>query len=96
MFFKKKKEKSDLESAIESRTSELVMPSETVQEDTEKIKNLSELVEIESKLTSLKRRFNPNQVLLVVSSLVGTALIIWHERDYPVPKAIQHLPKPKF
>lgn len=96
MFFKKQKEKSDLEEAIDVRTKELVKPSETVAEDTEKIKNLKDLVDIENVRTSLKRRFNLNQVLLVVSSLVGTALIIWHERDYPVPKAIQHLPKPKF
>lgn len=78
MWFQKK-EKTELDEAIEHRIVQL-NEDDSVEEDAKKIEKLKELVEIKEKLEGPKVTINPNTIATVAGSLIGSILIINHER----------------
>lgn len=79
MFGKKNKEKTALDKAIEDRIDELDV-NDNADQDEAKIENLKELVEVKEKLEGPKRSIDPNTILTIGGSLLGSLLIIGHER----------------
>lgn len=78
MFFKKK-EKTELDEAIELRIAQLD-EDDSVDDDRKKIDRLKELVEVKEKLEGPKKTIDPNTIGTILGSLVGSILIINHER----------------
>ena len=77
--FKKNKEKSALDKAIDERIEKLKVDDET-SKDKEKIENIKELVEVKEQLEGPKRSIDPNTILTVAGSLAGALLILGYER----------------
>lgn len=77
--FKKNKEKSALDVAIEERIEELDI-SDNSDQDEAKIENLKDLVEVKEKLEGPKRSIDPNTILTIAGSLAGALLILGYEK----------------
>lgn len=77
--FKRNKEKSALDEAIEARIEDLDV-NDNLDQDEAKIENLKELVEVKEKLEGPKRSIDPNSILTIVGSMAGTLLILNYEK----------------
>lgn len=95
--FKKHKEKTELDEAIDNRIEDLKDLDDDSAEDTTKIKNLKDLVEAKEKLYGPKHKLNPNTVLSAVVTAGGIAAILVYEKTGVVTsKAMSLINKVKF
>lgn len=78
--FSKKKEKTELEEAIDVRIANLSVSQGEAEEDKKSIDNLKELVSVKTELEGRKHSIDPNTILSVAGSLAGVLLVINHER----------------
>lgn len=96
-FFKKQKEKTELDKNIEDRTSKLEETADDKDADAVAIKNLKDLVDIKEKLEGPKYRWNPNSILGAVASIGGIAMILVFEKsDVLSSKALSFVNKIKL
>lgn len=89
-----KKEKSELEKAIDTRIANLSMTSGDPDEDEKAVKNLKELTDVKVELEGAKHTVNPNTVITAGGSILGILCIIFHERlNVITTKALNFVPK---
>lgn len=92
--FGKKKEKSELTKAMETRITNLVITSGDADEDAKAIKNLKDLSEIQERVEGSK--INPNTVVTVVGSAVTVFGILFYERLHVLTsKALSFVIRPR-
>lgn len=90
----KKKEKSELEKAIDVRIANLSMTSGDPDEDEKAVKNLKELTDVKVELEGPTHSINPNTIIQAGGSIVGILCIIFHERlNVITTKALGFVPK---
>lgn len=91
--FKRKKEKSELDKAIEERIDNLDANSNP-EDDEKQIENVKELVRIKTELEGHKERISPNTILTGVFSLVSVgAIMVYENRHVFTSAAKSFIPK---
>lgn len=74
----KKKEKSELEEAIDKRIKNLEDTEDDVEKDEKAVENLKKLIDARSDYESSK--INPNTIISVFGSLLSIGLVLKHEK----------------
>lgn len=91
--FKRKKEKSELDKAIDERIENLDAGSDP-DKDKKSIENVKELVDIKTELEGRKERISPNTVLAGIFSLVSIGgIVVYENRHVFTTAAKSFIPK---
>lgn len=91
----KKKEKSDLEKAIDERIKNL-KDLKDAEKDKTLIDNLKELIDAKTEYEGPRHTINPNTVISGVASIAGILLVLHHEKfDVVTSKAWSLITKVK-
>ncbi|WP_300899424.1 hypothetical protein [Turicimonas muris] len=93
----RKKEKTELDKAIEVRISNLSITSGSPEDDEKSVENLKKLTEVKAELEKPKNPINPNTFIAGGFTLVTALVMLYYEKsDVITSKVMSILPKPKL
>lgn len=93
----KKKEKTELDKAIEVRIANLSISSADADEDAKAVENLKTLTDVKAELEKPKNPINPNTFIAGGFTVLTALLMLYYEqKDVITSKVMSILPKPKM